>query len=129
MSKSSLWLSSLFFAIFLLLLLRILFFRPFLVLGDSMSPVFEKNDLLIIATQPASLKTDDYLVALTHWDQKTPYSLKRLDHFEKNGEKVYLMGFSSNSIDSRHFGAIPRGDVFGKVFFRLFPLQQVEFYW
>jgi signal peptidase I len=60
----------------------------------------------------------------TYWPDLNP-PIKR---FKVKANNYYVMGDNrANSCDSRFWGTVPRSDIIGKAFFRIWPLKRIGF--
>ncbi len=60
----------------------------------------------------------------TYWPDLNPPITK----FKVKANNYYVMGdYRSNSCDSRFWGTVPRSDIIGKAFFRMWPLSRIGF--
>ena len=89
------------------------------VTGESLSPFFVHGDYVLVTGLPRvlrRLKPGD-VVVFRH--PAYGVMIKQVDHLSEDGEELFVLGSHPDSNDSRSFGLIPRGWVFGKVFWRI----------
>lgn len=85
------------------------------VSGQSLMPVYQDGDFVLVSKIPIlfrGIRPGDFVVFQHPRHGKL---IKRVERLESEGASVYLLGTNSRSIDSRDFGAVPRGMVLGKV--------------
>lgn len=101
------------------------FFLPFIqfsIREESMIPFFSPGDSVIVSrisyliTDPQ--KSDIVIVKNPEKDMLQKYLIKQIKKVTK--EKIYVVGFNKEkSIDSRHFGYIPKKNIIGKMIFKV----------
>ena len=85
------------------------------VSGESLSPVVQDGDFVLIAKIPflfKSLHRGD-VIAFHHKIYGT--MIKQVDDISIDGERFIVTGNHENSVDSNQFGAISRDVIIGKV--------------
>ena len=133
---------------------RLLVAQPFLVSGDSMVPSFHNNDYLIVDElsyrfrEPAQgdvvifrspVEPSKYLIKRVMGlpgetvEFSFPEKLSAVQGLTnsvilKDGE-YFVEGDNRNeSFDSRYWGPLPRANIKGRAFLRLWPLTQIDFF-
>ncbi|KKU58966.1 MAG: Signal peptidase I [Parcubacteria group bacterium GW2011_GWA2_47_12] len=133
---------------------RLLVAQPFLVSGDSMVPSFHNNDYLIVDElsyrfrEPAQgdvvifrspVEPSKYLIKRVIGlpgetvEFSFPEKLSAVQGLTnsvilKDGE-YFVEGDNRNeSFDSRYWGPLPRANIKGRAFLRLWPLTQIDFF-
>ncbi len=89
------------------------------VRGDSLSPLFQEGDFVLIAKMPlffASLKPGDVVVFRR---PESGFMIKIVESVNLARDEIYVIGTSEYSVDSRRFGAIHRRDLLGKVIWHI----------
>ncbi|MBN1536046.1 MAG: S26 family signal peptidase [Anaerolineales bacterium] len=89
------------------------------VTGDSLSPVYNDGDFVLIAKIPVCLfkiKTGD-VVVFEHPEHGQ--LIKKVASISTQEGTLFVIGFHENSMDSRHFGAIGKNDILGKVIWHI----------
>lgn len=95
------------------------------VTGNSLSPEFREGDFVVLATKAwrflrspffFSLKPGDVLV-FRHEEHGT--MIKKFDHYEDNGDKLFVIGTHHHSVDSSQFGPIEKEALIGKVLWHI----------
>jgi signal peptidase I len=85
------------------------------VTGDSLSPVYHDGDFVLIAKIPGfllNIRVGDTLVfTLPHYGQL----IKKVESISDHEDKIFVIGFHKDSVDSRQFGPIRKKDIRGKV--------------
>lgn len=83
------------------------------VTGKSLYPQFKEGDFVIVSKIPFLLRgiRPGDVVVYNHHGRR----IKRVDHLERDGQAVFLVGTNPESVDSRAFGAVPIDWVLGKV--------------
>lgn len=99
-------------------------FRVIMVTGESLSPSYQEGDYVVLTTIPfllRRLKAGDTIVF-----RNDIYGLmvKQVEEIDNEQGRVSVVGIHPNSVDSRHFGAIKRQDIMGKVIWHI-PRQKV----
>ncbi|OHA19400.1 MAG: signal peptidase I [Candidatus Taylorbacteria bacterium RIFCSPHIGHO2_02_FULL_47_18] len=133
---------------------RLLIAQPFLVSGDSMVPSFHNNDYLIVDELSYRFRepTKSEVVIFRSPVEPSKYLIKRVIGLPgetveflfpeklstvqgltnsvilKDGE-YFVEGDNRNeSFDSRYWGPLPRANIKGRAFLRLWPLTQIGFF-
>jgi signal peptidase I len=94
-------------------------FKLLKVSGDSLTPEYREGDFVLITKIPFflySLKVGD-IVAFRHPDYGT--MIKKVATISPGGEEIFVMGTHEHSVDSRHFGALQRSALMGKVIWHI----------
>ncbi|NMC13929.1 MAG: S26 family signal peptidase [Chloroflexi bacterium] len=89
------------------------------VTGNSLSPEYNDGDFVLIAKIPCFLfnaKAGDIVVF-----EHPVYGqlIKKVDAVLEQGDKIFVTGNHEQSIDSRHFGAISKHAIIGKVIWHI----------
>ena len=85
------------------------------VTGSSLLPVYRDGDFVVVSKIPylfGKIKRGD-IVAFRQTEYGT--MIKKVQRVAPTGVEIHVIGTQENSIDSRHFGPITKGDVLGKV--------------
>lgn len=93
--------------------------RVIRVTGDSLSPHIREGDYVVVTTIPFflnRLRAGD-VVVFRH--PSYGVMIKRVESVLSAGEALFVTGNHLYSVDSRHFGPIPRRDVLGKVIWHI----------
>ena len=93
--------------------------RMIKVTGESLSPLFHEGDYVLITTVPFvvnKIKAGDTIVF-----QQLGYGtlIKQVEQANREEGTLVVAGLDPNSVDSRRFGPILRGDVIGKVIWHI----------
>jgi signal peptidase I len=94
-------------------------FRLLKVTGDSLSPLYKEGDFVVITTLPflsRRIRPGDIIV-FQHGLYGT--LIKIVDRISPEGDEVYVIGASENSLDSRRLGPISRQAIKGKVIWHI----------
>lgn len=98
------------------LVLAIVINKSFLVIkveGDSMTPTYVPNQVVMATKLFISLAPGDIVVAIDPIDN-SKFIIKRIKYV--NGDKVFLVGDNANiSLDSRYFGEVEISTICGKI--------------
>lgn len=89
------------------------------VAGDSLSPVYNDGDFVLIAKIPVSLinlRVGD-VVVFNH--PEYGQLIKKVVSISDPEKKIFVIGFHENSVDSRRFGAIDKKNILGKVIWHI----------
>ena len=89
--------------------------RVLKVSGESLSPLYEEGDFVLVLKIPffySFLRRGD-AIAFRH--PEYGMMIKLIERISDDGEQIFVVGKHPMSIDSRHFGPIPRKEVVGKV--------------
>jgi phage repressor protein C with HTH and peptisase S24 domain len=89
------------------------------VTGESLSPLFQEGDYVLIATIPFvvnKIKSGDTIVF-----QNPSYGvlIKQVERVDREAGVITVVGLNPNSVDSRRFGPVRREDVIGKVIWHI----------
>lgn len=87
--------------------------KIFKIRGDSLFPLLKNNEL-VLAAKFLSLKPHDIVVFK---EQKHGLMIKQIQNIKD--DKLFLVGTSPSSIDSRNFGYICKKDIKYKVLFKI----------
>ena len=89
------------------------------VSGESLSPLYQDGDFVLVAKIPLlfnSIHRGDF-IAFHHEIYGT--MIKQVDDISTDREKLRVTGTHENSIDSTQFGAIHRDIIIGKVIWHI----------
>lgn len=94
-------------------------FRLLKVSGDSLSPVYQNGDFVLVAKIPLFFKNlhRGDVVAFHHHIYGT--MIKQVDDISRDGESIVVTGFHQNNVDSTQFGPISRDAIIGKVIWHI----------
>ncbi len=89
------------------------------VTGDSLSPLYKEGDFVVIATLPFFLRRlrKGNIIVFQHG--LYGILIKIVDRLTSEGDEVYVIGASENSLDSRRLGPINRQAIMGKVIWHI----------
>lgn len=89
------------------------------VSGESLSPVYQDGDFVLIAKIPLLFKEIHRgdVIAFHHEIYGT--MIKQVDDISIDGERFIVTGTHENSVDSTQFGAISRDVIIGKVIWHI----------
>ncbi len=90
-------------------------FKLIRVSGESLLPEYRSGDFVIVSKIPlffTPLKKGDMIV-LKHRLYGT--LIKKVEALAPEKDEIFVIGTHENSLDSRHFGAISKKDLVGKV--------------
>ena len=93
------------------------------VRGHSMEPALREGDWVLVLP-PRRAPRQGEVVLVRDPRERTRLLLKRVAAVGPEGCAV-MGDRSDHSTDSRHFGAVPLGDVVGRAAFRYAPLRRV----
>lgn len=93
------------------------------VRGHSMEPALREGDWVLVLPPRRAPRQGD-VVLVRDPRERTRLLLKRVAEVGPEGCAV-VGDRSDHSTDSRHFGAVPFGDVLGRAAFRYAPLRRV----
>ena len=96
--------------------------RRFVVADTSMQPALRPGDRVLALAWVRPRAGDD--VVVRDPDARGTFLLKRVDHFTGDGLVVVRGDNPYVSRDSRHFGALPRSLIVGRVVYRYLPAQR-----
>jgi nickel-type superoxide dismutase maturation protease len=90
-------------------------FQLLRVTGESLSPLFQEGDYVLVAKSPFWLRRirPGDVVVFRHAEYGT--LIKRVERLSPEGDDLFVVGTHEWSTDSRQFGAIHRSDLIGKV--------------
>ncbi len=91
--------------------------QGFLVEGDSMLPNLKDGDAVLI--NPTAKPEKDDIVLAQHPFKQSVKILKRVGEIDANGNYILVGDNSTESTDSRSFGAILPKNILGKAVCRL----------
>ncbi|TSC84430.1 MAG: signal peptidase I [Parcubacteria group bacterium Gr01-1014_17] len=132
---------------------RLLVAQPFLVSGNSMFPTFKNNDYLIVDELTYRFRAPLHgdVVVFRSPVEPSKYLIKRIigtpgetirfappnglfgnsgfssDVTLKDGEYFVEGDNRAESFDSRYWGVLPRANIKGRAFVRLWPLTKIQF--
>jgi phage repressor protein C with HTH and peptisase S24 domain len=88
------------------------------VSGNSLLPLLQNGDFVLISKIPISLKKIDVgdIIAFN----QIPYGvmIKQVQEIWEEGRYYFVTGTNNDSVDSRSFGPVPREAVIGKVLWK-----------
>jgi signal peptidase I len=89
------------------------------VSGDSLSPIYQNGDFVLVAKIPIffNLLHRGDVVAFHHDIYGT--MIKQIEDISIDGATIVVTGFHQNSVDSSQFGAISRDVIIGKVIWHI----------
>ena len=85
------------------------------VSGNSLLPVYQDGDFVLVSKIPYLFSTSKQgdIIAFRHEAHGT--MIKQVQAVSSDKDEIHVTGTHENSIDSRQFGPITKGDVLGKV--------------
>lgn len=86
----------------------------YLIEGDSMSPKLKDKDLIIVLFNKNNISVDDIVVFM----YEEEVYIKKIN--EIKDDSIYVIGYNSNSYDSRYFGYINKSNIIGKYYAKIF---------
>ena len=89
------------------------------VTGESLSPLFQEGDYVLITTIPFvvnKIKAGDTIVFL---NPSYGTLIKQVEQANREEGTISVVGLNPNSVDSRRFGPIRWEDVIGKVIWHI----------
>ncbi len=89
------------------------------VSGNSLLPMYQDGDFVLVSKIPylfGTTKQGD-IVAFRHEVYGT--MVKKVQNVSPHKDEIYVTGTQGDSVDSRHFGPITKGDVVGKVIWHI----------
>jgi nickel-type superoxide dismutase maturation protease len=86
--------------------------------GRSMNPTLKDGEVVLVDRAAAKIESGDIVVA-KHPVEQTTEIIKRVEHINKYGHYFLVGDNPEDSNDSRHFGAVTREYIKGKVVARL----------
>lgn len=89
------------------------------VAGGSLLPAYQDGDFVLVSKIPylfSKIKRGD-IIAFRQKEYST--MIKTVHSVTLSGDEIHVIGTQENSIDSRRFGPITRGDVLGKVIWHI----------
>jgi nickel-type superoxide dismutase maturation protease len=89
----------------------------YLVEGNSMLPLLKNGDLVLVA-KDAEVKVGDIVIA-KHPLERNSELIKRIERINEHGHYFLVGDNLAESNDSRHFGAVAKEYIKGKVVGRL----------
>jgi len=94
-------------------------FRLIKVTGESLSPSYREGDYVVVTTIPFLLRRVKAGDRIVFQNELYGLMIKQVKEIDYEEGKVYVVGSHPYSVDSRHFGAIERQDVTGKVIWHI----------
>jgi phage repressor protein C with HTH and peptisase S24 domain len=90
-------------------------FRFLRVTGDSLLPVYQDGDFVLVSKIPYLFSTSKQgdIIAFRHAAYGT--MIKQVQAVSSDKDEIHVTGTQENSIDSRQFGPITKEAVLGKV--------------
>jgi len=85
------------------------------VKGQSLEPIYRDGDFVLISKIPilyGKIQPGDQIV-FRHAIYGT--LIKMIEEISPSGDDFLVLGMHANSVDSRRFGSIQKGDIIGKV--------------
>lgn len=94
-------------------------FKLIKVTGESLSPDYLEGDYVLITWLPFFL--DNIRVGDTIVFRHPEYGtlIKRVAEISSDRSAYFVIGSHQNSLDSRHFGPLSRGQLYGKVIWHI----------
>ena len=93
--------------------------RVIKVTGDSLSPDYREGDYVVVATIPFFLNRIQVGDVIVFQQQVYGILIKKVAQVEGAGEQFFVVGVHSDSVDSRHFGPVPRQSLIGRVIWHI----------
>ena len=94
--------------------------------GESLSPEYKDGDFVVSSKIPIffnHIRPGD-VVIFGH--KEYGVMIKQVGWLKNGGERIFVIGTGSNSIDSRGFGLINKSDLIGKVILHIRKPHQVR---
>ena len=91
------------------------------VSGDSLDPVYQDGDFVLVSKIPIvflGIRPGD---AVVFQHPRLGWLIKLVERLEAKDHSVFVVGLDPHSSDSRTFGAIPRAQIQGKVIWHFTP--------
>ncbi len=89
------------------------------VSGSSLSPTYQEGDFVLVAKIPSLFEAINRGDVFVFRHDTYGTMIKEVDHVSPNGDKIYVAGAHENSMDSKRFGPIRKGDLIGKVIWHI----------
>jgi nickel-type superoxide dismutase maturation protease len=86
--------------------------------GKSMNPTLKDGEVVLVDREAAKIEVGDIVVA-RHPIEQTSEIVKRIERINEHGHYFLVGDNLEESNDSRHFGAIARDYIKGKIVARL----------
>ncbi len=89
------------------------------VSGSSLLPAYREGDFVLVSKIPylfGAISRGD-IVAFRH--RTYGVMIKEVESLGPKAERIFVIGTQAHSIDSRHFGAISRSEILGKVIWHI----------
>lgn len=83
--------------------------------GHSLYPAYQDGDYVLVSRVPLLLRGIRPGDAVVFRHARHGKLIKLVERLEDQGRKVFLVGLDEASVDSRHFGAVPREQILGAV--------------
>lgn len=94
-------------------------FKLLKVSGSSLLPKYRDGDFVLVSKIPylfAPIKPGE-VVAFRHTTYGT--LIKQVQSVKPGGDEIHVVGTQEHSVDSRHFGAVRKRDLLGKVIWHI----------
>lgn len=85
------------------------------VSGDSLSPRYREGDFVLITKIPLLFNRLEQGNTVVFKHPMYGTMIKKVNHIDKDGDQIYVIGTHDLSVDSREFGPISTKDLIGKV--------------
>lgn len=86
--------------------------------GTSMNPTLKDGEIVLVDREPALIEIGDIVIA-RHPIEQTSEVVKRVERINERGHYFLVGDNLEDSEDSRHYGAVTRDYIKGKVVARL----------
>ena len=94
-------------------------FQIIKVSGRSLLPDYQEGDFVLVGKAPrclCSVRQGDVVVFRHPSHGKM---IKKVARVSPDGEVFHVVGTHENSVDSRHFGGVRKGELIGKVIWHI----------
>jgi signal peptidase I len=90
-------------------------FRLLKVSGNSLQPVYQKGDFVLVSKIPYLFVPPEIGDVVVFRHQRHGTMIKRIARVSAERDEIFVVGTGEGSVDSRRFGAIQKSDIVGKV--------------
>lgn len=93
--------------------------RVIKVTGESLSPDYREGDYVVVTTIPFFLNRIQVGDVIVFRQPSYGTLIKKVAQVERAGEQFFVVGAHPDSVDSRHFGSVPRHALIGRVIWHI----------